>query len=133
MARKVETMFISESESEYQLLKCKAALWDRFSPKLVGNSGEDYIARLILAERIFGNKEHDLVTRKKMKLEVKAARLTTIIAKNMSGRRWKWGKVFGNGGGKKFDRLILVGVREQPTNDKDWMIFDLSYQDTKRS
>jgi hypothetical protein len=86
-------MFISESESEYQLLKRKAAFWDRFAPQLVGNLGEDIIARLILAERIFGNRAHDLelrhpVTRKKITLEVKAARLTTITEKH-GGQRWK--------------------------------------------
>jgi hypothetical protein len=51
---------------------------------------------------------HDLVTKRAgIQLEVKCSSLLTT--RGQVTRRWVWTKIHGETGGKRFDRLILVG------------------------
>lgn len=132
--------WIAELEQQVKELRPKAILYDRYKRKLVGDFGEDLVARWFLAERIFGNKDHDLVTSAGSKLEVKYSRLA--LSDERSPRcRWKWTGLLGNGGEKDYDRLLLVGEINHlnaeyrllyADPEADYILFDLPGSEVRR-
>ncbi len=120
-------------ESELQNLKSKIA-WHEQHPTLSsGIRGETLIFNIGIMRFAPKNASYDL-KHKHLKIEVKFSKLGD------NGRgilRWTWGKIFGEAGNKKYDRLILIGDRDNRFTDqyKDsncpYVIFDIPFESAK--
>jgi hypothetical protein len=96
-----------------------------------GMKGETIIAQVIKRAATTGNASYDFGG--DCRLEVKYSRLSH----NGKGVwRWQWGTIFGRGGNKVYDRLILVG---DAADSKHWLgyldpacpfvLFDIAYDE----
>jgi hypothetical protein len=102
-----------------------------------GIKGENIIAQITNCARTTGNACYDLEgynSEGKVRIEVKISRLTTSVKGEIS-RQWKWNRVFGLGGKKAYDRLILVGDADprysqeylDPTSP--YIVFDVPFHE----
>jgi len=103
----------------------------------VGESlrAESVIARLAGGRLSSNNADHDVyLSRQKMQLEVKFSRINVADKRHKNPTaRWAWHKIFGSSGQKKFDRLILIGERDDryaafyATSGHPLVVFDIPY------
>jgi hypothetical protein len=75
-------------------------------------AGETIICELIKGTRTPNGFPHD-VEKGNLKLEVKFSNLNNTSSPSGSYTRWAWGKIFGEGGNKVYDYLLLVGVKDE--------------------
>lgn len=92
----------------------KELRWHRSHPTLArGIRGETLVASWVAGLRTSGNAAFD-VDAGGCRLEVKLSALGVAVRARASSPelrtlRWTWGKVFGESGRKKYDRLVLIG------------------------
>ena len=101
---------------ENELATCRAentrrsqelAFLKRHPTIALGIKGEKLVARLLKLPRTTGNASHDIGD--EIRFEVKMANPTN---ENRSSR-WEWGRVLGMRNKKRYDRLILVGAKDE--------------------
>ncbi len=104
-----------------------------------GLAGERLISKLVRGKLTAFVCDHDVVTEKGKLLEIKRSNLSIKYQKNgVLTHRWTWRHVLGNGGKKKFHRLILVGdvdgrYRKLYNDPKSpYVFFDLSRRTAER-
>ncbi len=108
---------LSICKAENARLRDQVAFFTNHPCLAAGIKGETIVAQLLNRARTTGNASYDIEGH--IRLEVKYSRLTD----NGNGvLRWTWGTVFGGGGNKAYDRLILLG--DQNPN------YSMSYMDS---
>jgi hypothetical protein len=75
---------------------------------------ESLIARLTGGRLATNNDDHDVfIPQTRTRLEVKFSRINIADKRHRNPTaRWAWHKIFGSGGHKCYDRLILIGQRD---------------------
>lgn len=101
----------AELRKQIAFLEQKVAFFTNHKTLAAGISGETLISQLVDGVVTSYAASYDVVDRSGRLIEVKYSRLNTA-AKTSGTQRWAWGKIFGEGGAKKFDYLILVGDRD---------------------
>jgi hypothetical protein len=76
-----------------------------------GISGETLISKLVNGQMTAYSASFDVVDQLGQTIEVKYSKLNVAINGRYT-KRWAWGKIFGEGGHKKFDFLILIGEKD---------------------
>jgi hypothetical protein len=74
-------------------------------------AGEAIICELVDGVTTPSGFPHDVV-KGKITIEVKFANLNNTSSPSGNYTRWAWGKIFGEGGNKEYDYLLLVGVKD---------------------
>ena len=117
---------IRSLRSRLELLESKPTL-------LAGFQGEQLISTKLDGKRQHFSSPHDIVTRRAGKwLEIKFSNLSTPV-KGSKTRRWTWHGALGGTGRKVYDRLILVGVRDDDVDYGDigkepYIFFDVPFK-----
>ena len=117
-------------KTENERLLARVTFFERHPCLAAGIKGETIIAELLSRARTTGNASYDIEG--SVHLEVKYSRLTTN-SNRYPVKRWTWGTVFGMGGNKVYDQLILLGDKDPAFNHsyKDpscpYVLFDVPY------
>lgn len=130
----LESELISEKRKSAEL---KNIVDDFSSTKIkTGLLGETIIRIVIGVDPIMGNKDHDFLCRSGLKLEVKFSQLGLPAKSSPDTKRWSWGTVFGKNKGKVYDRLILIGSKDDRysvdypnTGSENFIFFDIPYDE----
>jgi hypothetical protein len=126
---------LAKCKAESALLSQKVAFLTSHPTIAAGIKGVTLIAELLRQPPTTGNAPYDIGG--KVRIEVKYA----CLCPNVPGSktlRWEWGKVFGNGGKKEYDRLILVGEKDPrflplyKGLGAPYAIFDVPYEGVQR-
>lgn len=103
----------------------------------IGSIGEKLVLNAIKGSKLtLWGDQHDVVTQKGLRLEVKFARLSQPV-KTVITLRWAWGHVLGSNNSKKYERLILIGVADTRYQDayidptSPYVLFDLPFSVVK--
>jgi hypothetical protein len=101
--------------SENDTLMAKVAFFENHPTLSSGIRGETIVASLLDGVLADTNADYDVsIERKGLRLEVKFSRLNSAVRNRKNPtRRWAWAKPLGESGNKRFDRLILIGVKDQ--------------------
>jgi hypothetical protein len=91
--------------SEIEFLRTHRTLRDAIA-------GEKIISKLVGGKRTANGSPHD-IEKGDIRLEVKFSNLNNTSSPSGNYTRWAWGKIFGEGGNKHYEYLILVGVKDQ--------------------
>lgn len=76
-----------------------------------GHAAEEYVRAVVKGRKSVGKTaEFDVRSADGRRIEVKSSGLCVV---NAMTRRWTWRRPLGNGGEKRFDRLVLVGLRDE--------------------
>lgn len=118
-------------------LKNRLAVFENHPTIAEGIKGETLIADLIKGSITAGNSSYDiLIENKTLKLEVKLSRLNDAVSSRATKTfRWAWAKPFGESGNKVYDRLILIGEKDQLCKHLyldpgcPYIFFDVPYDD----
>lgn len=97
---------VKELEERVTFLTTHAAL-------RAGIVGEQLISQIVDGVRTSYAAQHDIVGKDGSRIEVKYARLNCADPGATSTKRWPWGKIFGEGGDKDYDFLVLIGERDE--------------------
>ena len=107
-----------------------------------GMRGEGIVARIVEGKLTAITEDHDLLLRRKgrsVRIEVKTSKLNVAYTPRKTvTKRWSWRHVLGNSGGKKCQRVILVGdidgrFRKQYQDPKsEYVFFDVPRSTAKR-
>jgi hypothetical protein len=95
--------------------------------------GESLVASWVNGKHTEDDGPYDVVAEDGSRLEVKCSQLS-MPYQGATTKRWSWQKILGEQGGKRFDRLILIGKKDrryaEKYGDKDcpWIIFDVPYR-----
>lgn len=123
--------------AENQRLLREVDFLQRHSDTPCGVRGESLVAMWVRGEHTAGNAESDvLVSETGLRLEVKYSRLN-IPYPGATTKRWNWQKILGEFGNKEYDRLVLIGEKDERFpegygNAPDpWVIFDLPFEDVQ--
>jgi hypothetical protein len=96
---------IKELESQLQFLTSHRTL-------ATGISGETLVSKIIDGNVTSYAAPFDILDKSGQRIEVKYAKLNST-AGGTKTKRWAWGKIFGEGGVKDFDFLLLIGEKDQ--------------------
>lgn len=96
--------------------------------------GESLVAMWVYGQHTVDNDDADVFIKENGKrFEVKYSGLN-IPYKDAVTRRWSWQKILGEFGNKKYDRLILIGEKDERFLDEygdkncPWVIFDVPFK-----
>jgi hypothetical protein len=105
---------VEELEAENRKLRVEIECLLTHPTILRGIRGETLICEALDCQRTDHNAGHDIhLKRRGLRIEVKFARLNDPNrAAATSTRRWAWANVFGTGGRKEYDVLILIPYAE---------------------
>ncbi|QYK02249.1 hypothetical protein [Shewanella psychrotolerans] len=127
---------IAKLSEENLSLKKKIAFFENHPNVVAGIRGESFVSRLVSGAITEFNAPHDIETNCGLRIEVKYSKLNLANRKQTgTTKRWSWKNVFGSGGGKKYDRLILIGEADQRhlhsylQPDSPYVIFDIGFED----
>jgi hypothetical protein len=73
--------------------------------------GEDRIAELVGGRGRGHPSSFDVIARNGVRIEVKTSMLTGVTP-NAPTKRWAWMRILGQDGRKKYDYLVLLGLRD---------------------
>lgn len=97
------------AQAENALLREKLAFFDTHERLAAGIRGEQLVVELVDGVLTTPNHSYDVVSlRKSVSFEVKYSSLRPV-GRLKRAQKWAWAGVFGGGGKKSYDRLILVG------------------------
>jgi len=101
--------------SENEALMAKVAFFENHPTLSSGIQGETIVVSLLDGVLADPNADYDVsIKRKGLRLEVKFSRLNSAVRKRRNPtHRWAWAKPLGESGNKRFDRLILIGVKDR--------------------
>jgi hypothetical protein len=105
-------------------------LRSKVSPCVVG---ESLVATWVRGKHTDEGSESDIVARNDIRIEVKYA----ILNAQGKTKRWSWMKIYGEQGRKKYDRLVLIGDRDERYSSlysdegSRWVIFDVPFCDVR--
>lgn len=93
---------------------------------------ESFVARLVSGLLSVRNASIDILSGSGRKLEVKFSKLGFAdLRRTIKTKRWAWSKPFGESGNKRYDRLILIGLKDERFDYLDplspFVIFDVPY------
>jgi hypothetical protein len=119
------------------LLQQRLAFFTNHKTIAAGISGETLISRLADGVVTSYAESYDVVDASGRRIEVKYSGLNTPT-KQSPTKRWAWAKIFGEGGAKEFDYLILVGERDErwaehykdPTNP--FVLFSIPFSEVSQ-
>lgn len=124
---------IDQLEAENRVLVKKNAFLCCNPTIAKGLKGETLVANLLSARRAKNGAGHDVECRSgKVLIEVKYSSLLNLMF-GRATKRWVWSKLFGEGGQKKFHRLLLVGDADERFSkfyfdpSSPYVFFDLPY------
>ncbi|MBT1062350.1 hypothetical protein KJY73_02140 [Bowmanella sp. Y26] len=133
------TETIHRLEAENSLLRKKLAFFESHPNIASGIRGESLVSGLISGTVTEFNAPHDIETKSGLLIEVKISKLNFANRKQTSTtKRWSWKNIFGSGGQKKYDRLILIGEADERhlasylEPDSSYVIFDIGYDDVMK-
>jgi hypothetical protein len=125
-------------KSRIDELECKLAFFENHPSIAQGIKGETLVSRMLNAAISSHNASYDLnVKHKNLLLEIKFSRLNNAVRKRTTCEtfRWAWSKPFGESGEKVYDRLILIGEKDERYIDKykdpscPYILFDIPYEE----
>jgi hypothetical protein len=122
MIQTVEALIIENKHLQEIInsLEQKLSFLTRHTTLSAGIAGETLIGKIIKGQLTPYAESFDVVSSEGALIEVKFANLNRAL-KTSDTMRWAWGKIFGEGGQKRFDYLVLIGDK-----DKRWVS---SYKD----
>jgi hypothetical protein len=119
--------------AENSALRAKLDLFEKHPTLARGLKGEQIVAKLLGGAPSSKNASHDLELKQQgILIEVKYANLNRANP-HAPTRRWAWPRVFGEGGKKKYHRLILLGDTDPSFRrayldpDSPYVLFDVPY------
>ncbi len=122
---------IAELKSEVASLKEALAFHQRHSSTQTAKTGEEFLRKLLGGTFTQHNAGHDIEVGS-WQLEVKASDCSSIDnTRPLSTTRWTWHRIFGVGGRKSHNRLILLGKPDVRNRlkyrdpDSPYVIFDI--------
>jgi hypothetical protein len=102
-----------------------------------GIAGESIVAKIVNGVVTAYAGAFDVTAASGAKIEVKYSKLN-IKYKERDDTRWAWGKIFGEGGSKVFDYLLLVGdadkrhARHYRDSDSSFVMFCLPFAEVAK-
>lgn len=133
------TRTIEQLSAENIQLKQKVAFFENHPSVVAGIRGETLVANLISGSATAFNASHDIDTNNGLRIEVKYSKLNLANRQQTNTtKRWSWKNIFGSGGQKNYDRLILIGEVDQRyassylKPDSPVVIFDIGYADVMK-
>jgi hypothetical protein len=126
---------LEEANQQILELRKKLEFFELHERLVAGMRGETIIAKITGGIPTAVHADHDLyLPAQDLRLEIKFAHLTMASTTNKV-MRWEWSCVFGRGGAKEYDRLILVGdtntLHRSKYMDPDspYIIFDVPFDE----
>jgi hypothetical protein len=130
---------IAELSAENDFLRKKVAFFEQHPNVVAGIRGESLVSNLVSGIVTELNAPHDIDTKNGLRIEVKYSKLNLANRKMTdTTKRWSWKNIFGSGGRKNYDRLILIGEADQRYSDKylqpnsPYIIFDIGFDDVMK-
>lgn len=125
-------------KDEVKRLREELAFHKRHARGHTAQDGERYLRRLLGGSLSSHNAGHDLVVGRK-RFEVKSSECASADNKKaLSTLRWTWHKLFGTGGNKSYDRLILLGrvdvrhAAKYADRSAPYVIFDIPAREARQ-
>lgn len=127
---------IAALNSENERLRHKVAFFENHPNIASGIRGESLISNLVSGVETSFNAPFDIETSTGIRIEVKYSKLNLANRKQTSTtKRWSWKNIFGSGGQKRYDRLILIGESDPSHYQKylqpesPYVIFDIGFEE----
>jgi hypothetical protein len=95
-----------------QALEEKVAFLTQHNTLAAGISGETLISKIVNGHMTSYAASFDVVDGEGRRIEVKYSRMNSA-QKGADTKRWCWGKIFGEGGHKDFDYMLLMGDKNE--------------------
>lgn len=125
---------LHEVTEELRLCKEKLMFLECHPAVVSALKGETLVANWVNGLTTSHNDAIDVIARG-IRIEVKMSSGLNRANKGRNTLRWSWPQILGVGGSKEFDRLILLGGKDQRFFDKyldpqcPYVIFDIPYGD----
>ncbi len=126
---------IRDLRKENAALKKRLSVLENHPSMVQGIRGETIVSKLLNGEITKHNSSFDInLPTKGILLEIKFSALNDAVRKSKSEnktKRWAWSKPFGESGQKVFDRLVLIGEKDQryhnlyENNNCPYIFFDI--------
>ena len=119
-------------EKELMNLRKKVAFFENHPSISDGIRGESLVASLVNGLIIGGCSPYDVISNRDVRIEVKFSRLNVV---GQTTKRWNWAKPFGGSGNKVYDRLLLIGEKDDRYTDlyldpqSPYILFDVPFKE----